>query len=466
MCIRDRNISSFQINPLDRLSFFSVSPRSSITLRRIILPTSYVQFLERIRAIKEHLRSSTKEEEPIEIIQWDRLANQFGHDSFHDWILASFEDEQNHQQMLFSVFLGGRGTLSAKTAIVWKEKLGSMEDDLYRFFSRGGNDLLNSIDVDLDTLDFSSMTADTLEMDPRPLSRRRRLVRRARNFNFDTLSSTTLDDWNYATFLRDIRKNVFTVDFKIAHRREETLKNTLEKRSYLSRIHPTTTFLTDNYEELELISIDHYQKLSMFRPKFSDAPVSRFNYSGEDTKLSTIHPPDLLTTNIDTLSFKRAIMNLKVFQKLFIISDTLCMVITSGGVLLLDRHDFNDKKHLVGKDNNYRSVKIALYKIGFINDGLVLISYFQQNLLANDYILIFTLVITTITNDIIVLKGSFGLGKRIGTIKVCDRLLVKKQNLHIDKLQIIDYQLSEKDSLQNKRKGSFSDDEIEKRLCL
>ncbi|CAI4315908.1 ASN_collapsed_G0007500.mRNA.1.CDS.1 [Saccharomyces cerevisiae] len=127
----ERGISTFHINPLDRFCFMTVSPRSPLFIRKIILPLTYVTFLSTFISLKNSIQGDTCGE----ILSWDNVAQQNGFGSLFSWISNKFTfDTDIINSTIWDDIVKYSGTGMLDSGIVWKQRQGHAKDDIYELF--------------------------------------------------------------------------------------------------------------------------------------------------------------------------------------------------------------------------------------------------------------------------------------------------------------------------------------------
>lgn len=433
----ERGISTFHINPLDRLCFMTVSPRSPLFIRKIILPLTYVTFLSTFINLKNY----TQGEKCDEVLSWDNIAQQNGFGSLFSWISNKFTVSSDIiNTTIWDDIVRYSGTGMLDSGIVWKQRQGHAKDDIYELFHT--QDMLGSSRRN------SSFSVTSNE--PRPLSRRRResfqgLTRDAFRETMDVPCSTK---WELDSFIRGLRRNTFMVDFEIVEKTSHRSGNDgmNENDSNEDEGDETmTSFLTDNYKKMDIVCIDHFVTLSAFRPRYYDEPIVKIdslsNKSGSEDMTYERAGQDQLDVDgqmakNETFQFQQALGDLCSFKKLFMLDDSLCFILDTHGVLLINRFEIKNTKNLL--KNAKDTVRIIPHDFGLINDAIVIINdiYTDPNNVCS---LTFHLVVTSMAGEITVFKGEFVNDSRLGKIQLCDSLELNRKDRFVDKLALIDY---------------------------
>lgn len=434
----ERGISTFHINPLDRFCFMTVSPRSPLFIRKIILPLTYVTFLSTFISLKNSIQGDTCGE----ILSWDNVAQQNGFGSLFSWISNKFTfDTDIINSTIWDDIVKYSGTGMLDSGIVWKQRQGHAKDDIYELFHT--QDMLGS--------SRRNSSFSTASSEPRPLSRRRResfqaLTRDAFRERMDVPCSTK---WELDSFIRGLRRNTFMVDFeiveKISHRNGNDGVNEDDNTTDESD-ETMTSFLTDNYKKMDIVCIDHFVTLSAFRPRYYDEPIIKIdslsnkngseNGTNEEEWAESQMKVDGQVIDDETAQFKQALGNLCSFKKLFMLDDSLCFILDTHGVLLINRFEIKNTKNLLR--NSKDTIRIIPHDFGLINDTIVIINDIDVGT-DNVCALTFHLVVTSMAGEITVLKGEFFKNCRLGRIKLCDSLKLNRKDRFVDKLALIDY---------------------------
>lgn len=418
----DQGVSAFRINPLDRFSFFTVSPRSPLMIRKIMLPMAYVDFFVTFIGIKKRIQQTKAEE----ITSWNKLAKDVGYDSFINWVIADPTHEvDNIGSVSWDELARYDGISNLRTIIVWIQRQGNTKDDIYKLFHRGAFAGSNY---------GSRITGD----ESSPSSRRRRSPRYGvqRGGLRETVDLPCSTNWELDSFIRDIRKNTFTVDFKIVQSNFESSHDeglTQPRGEEETR----TSFLTDNYKDMDIICIDRYLSLSAFRPKYFDVALTKIDsfhnwVDGNDTRQSVVDNEDS--------ALRRALSTLSSFKKLFMLTATLCMVLDTNGVLLIDRRCLSDSKVL--PRSAACAIRIVTFNIGLISDAVLVVSKLQRCRDCEGDDVFFELIVTCIPGEIMAFKGKFLAHSKIGEIVLCDSLRLNRKNRFVDKLCLLNYEPS------------------------
>ncbi|GAV53099.1 hypothetical protein ZYGR_0AI03810 [Zygosaccharomyces rouxii] len=414
----DQGVSGFKTNPLDRFSFLTILPRSPLMIRKIMLPMVYVDFFITFISIKKRIQQTKAEE----VTSWNRLAQEAGYDSLVNWIISEpLHEVDNLGSVAWEDLARCDGISVLRTIIVWIQRQGHTKDDIYELFHR--SDLVGS--------NPSSRSASS---EPRPLSRRRRSSRfglhRSGGIR-EPIDVPCSVNWELDLFIRDVRKNTFTVDFGIVQSNFDSNRN--DDSSQPEEEEGTrTSFLTDNYKNMDIICIDHYLSLSVFRPKYFDEALTKI-----DSFHNVIEDEPTSGTNVEDNVMKRTLSNLNSFRKLFMLTDSLCMILDTSGVILLDRRNLTDIKNLSHNEPN--AARIAGFNIGLISDAILIADSLHRCHDCGGTEVSYKLIITCIPNEILALKGKFLAHSKIGEIKLCDSLKLNRKHRFVDRICLLDY---------------------------
>ncbi|AQZ10197.1 YDL176W [Zygosaccharomyces parabailii] len=429
----DEGVSKFRINPLDRFSFLTVSPRSPLMIRKIMLPMVYVDFFVTFVSLKKRIQQAKAEE----ILSWNKLAREIGYDSLVNWVVSEpLHEVDNLGSVAWEDLARCDGISVVRTITVWMQRQGHTKDDIYELFHR--SDLVGSTS--------SSRSASN---EPRPLSRRRRSSRfglqraGALREPVDLPCST---NWELDLFMRDVRRNTFTVDFEIVQSNFDSNRSEVSNQEQEEE-GTRTSFLTDSYKNMDIICIDYYLSLSVFRPKYFDEAL---------IKIESFHSEmreDLVGSTREDTIMRRSLSNLSSFKKLFMLTDSLCMVLDTCGVVLLNRRHLLNTKNLV--HNEPHAIRVASFKIGLISDAIVIVDTLHECHDCGAINVAYKLLITCIPDEILAFNGKFFAHSKIGDLVLCDRLKLNRKQKFVDKLCLLDYETF---SENRKRPHSMSEE--------
>lgn len=408
----DQGVTGFQINPIDRLSFLAVSPRSALIIRKIMLPMIYVDFFISFVSKKKIYQEMKGEE----ITSWNKVARDMGYDSFINWIQEDpLHEVENTGSFTWEELARLDGISTVRTIIVWIQRQGHDKDDIYKLFRR----------------DDSARSREEAQISNDDIARHNRL-RRSPRMRFRTVELREPVDlpcsnnWELDSFVRGIKKNTFTVDFKVVQ--TPSILNQDEQNQSEEDDRTRTSFLTDNYKNMDIVCIDRYLSLSVFRPRYHDFAlakidtfqgdlIGRFSKSGENTAL------------------QRALSTLSSFKKVFMLTNALCMVLDSHGVLLIDRLAFADKKSVRIPE---RAVKVTPFNIGLISDAILTVT--RLDVLPNDTEVVYQLIVTCIPGQILALEGKFSYNSSIGGLVCRDSLKLNRKDRFVDHVCLINHE--------------------------
>lgn len=265
------------------------------------------------------------------------------------------------------------------------------------------------------------------------------------------------------------------------------LNNSIERMSALNsqRNHDNETlpsFLIDKYKNMYIVGIDKFLILSVFKPKYQDEETLRLevyhnrsntegdlyfsnNNTSSNNKCEETHNifsgygdrkkgsnDKLNNTEFENDKFTNAILRLTSFKKVFILTDLLCLILDTCGVLLVDINNITDPQNL--SNNHLSAIKIAPYDIGLINDAIVTMAQYDTG--SNVIITRFSIIVTCLPGEIKAFKVDFNSNSKIGRVFFQDCLRLTSRDRFVDKLSLIYHSAYNKTS--EKRSGS---DEIQ-----
>lgn len=421
----DQGVSGFRTNPLDRFSFLTILPRSPLMIRKIMLPMVYVDFFITFISIKKRIQQTKADE----VTSWNRLAKEAGYDSLVNWIISEpLHEIDSLGSIAWDDLARCDGISVLRTIIVWIQRQGHTKDDIYELFHR--SELVGS-----------TSSSRSTSSEPRPLNRRRRFSRFGLHRSGSIREPIDLPcsvNWGLDLFIRDVRKNTFAVDFAIVQSNFDSNcnGNNLQQEEGGTR----TSFLTDNYKNMDIICVDHYLSLSIFRPKYFDEALTKI-----DSFHNVIEEEPTNGSSIEDNIMKRTLSTLNSFKKLFMLTDSLCMVLDTSGVVLLDRRNLMDTKDLLHNEPN--AVRVAGFNIGLISDAILIVDTLHNCHDCEGIEVTYKLIVTCIPNEILALKGKFLAHSKIGEITMCDSLKLNRKHRFVDKICLLDY-----DTLSEHRK--------------
>ncbi|CCF60723.1 hypothetical protein KAFR_0L01150 [Kazachstania africana CBS 2517] len=482
----EQNISAFHINPFDKFSFLTVSPRNPIMIRRVIISLTYLNYFETFLQLKQKAQQKYQQE----LIPWEKLAFDNGFESFAYWMVCeSVYGYEGVSSSSWNDIVENNGTGNLNATIVWRENQAEVKDP--------SDDIIYKImkDKELDYFDFSSGERDDFRYASSSINRirdhlysrsndmRREMFRR-RNNNIDipNLHKSALD-----VFVKNVKKNTFITDFRIVElnnsdmgenigvprERQPTIltnhddENDMEidelssptdsdtadhSSSSISEsdvepynsededddlMRPSypweegertiTSFLTNRYKKMNIIAIDRFLTINVFKPKFQDDAFLK------------IEPLENLvvdqTMSRDDMILARGLEMLSSFKKLYMLTDSLCLILDIHGLLLIDLRKVQDCKNLL--NNEISALKMIPFNIGLITDSLLSIEAFESSKIYKGFDITFRLIITCLPNEIKAFTGSFQAHTKIGSISLTDRVKLNKQNKFVDKLALI-----------------------------
>lgn len=105
---------------------------------------------------------------------------------------------------------------------------------------------------------------------------------------------------------------------------------------------------------MDIVCIDHFVTLSAFRPRYYDEPIIKIdslsnkngseNGTNEEEWAESQMKVDGQVIDDETAQFKQALGNLCSFKKLFMLDDSLCFILDTHGVLLINRFEIKNTK--------------------------------------------------------------------------------------------------------------------------
>lgn len=414
----DQGVTTFRINPLDRFSFFTASPRSALMIRKIMLPMAYVDFFIAF-VTKKKIIQETK---PEEIKSWNIVAQENGYDSLVNWILEDpIHDLSNLATIFWEDLARYDGISIQRTITVWIQKQAHVKDDIYKLFRHGSN----HYDNDLGRRDSAETSGSGA---PRRLTRH--------GFDRNVLQSPVdlphAMDWELGSFVRDLGRNTFMADFQVI--RSNTNSNGGGHQDREDEDGETrTSFLTDSYKDMDIVCIDRYSTLTVFRPRQLDLAVKRVDflqycmrYGGQ----SSLRAEEAL--------LQRVLSTFTCLKKLFMLTESLCMALDTNGVLLVNRHQLSESS--MPDQITGQAVKVAPFNIGLISDAVLIVNELDKK--GNGFEIAYNLLVTCIPGQILALEGTFVPGSIIGEIILRDSLKLKRKDKFVDRICLVNYEPS------------------------
>ncbi|CCK68739.1 Gid12p KNAG_0B02970 [Huiozyma naganishii CBS 8797] len=453
ICLED-SVSGFQINPFDKLSFLTVSPRNPIMIRKVILPRTYLNYFITFSHIKKRIQEIIKQE----IIPWEDVAIENGFHSFAFWMACeSVYGYESISSTLWNEILENHGTGYLKSTVVWKQSHSRADDKLYESLYRMTNEQ-------------SQENIYTPTSRPQPRTTRS-LQRHVLN---EPVDFPQYSKWELNSFIRNVRKKSYTVDFNVISsirhpgeihhgtntstgRRTQFRHNGDEIRLrsnsseilegdqmlgeseqedsefFTEELETTTSFLTDRYKSMEIVAIDTFLILSVFRPKYQDEAILKIDSFNNQT-IRTNDDYLRSSTDDEEILFDEILSRLSSFKKLFILTEYLYVVIDVNGILVVDKRKIKDTECF--SKNDYGAFKVAGYNFGLVSDALFVSHSLTER--RSSYNMEFVMIVTCLPGEIKAFGVVFNSDSKIGQVTPQDSLRLKKRNTFVDKLLLID----------------------------
>lgn len=414
----DQGVTAFRINPLDPFSFFTVSPRSALIIRKIMLPMAYVDFFTAFVTKKKIIQDAR----PEEIKSWNRIAKEKGHDSLVSWILEDPVHDISNLATFFWEDLARYDAISIqRTIIVWIQKQGRVKDDIYRLFRQG--EIAQNDDDSR-----RSSVAESTESETRRLTRHgfdggapRPPVDLPRSMN-----------WELGPFVRDVGRNTFTADFEVV---QSTMDASGDEQDRDDDDGVTrTSFLTDNYKNMDIVCIDRYSSLSIFRPKHLDVALKKVDFLQYCMRYKHSERSEV---GNEQLFLQRALSRFTSFKKLFMLTESLCMVLDTNGVLLIDRHALSETTTQMQTVN--QTVKVATFNIGLVSDAVLVVKKLEEED-HGSFEVVYDLIVTCIPGHILAFEGKFVPKSSLGELVLRDSMRLKRKNRFVDQICLVHYE--------------------------
>lgn len=240
-----------------------------------------------------------------------------------------------------------------------------------------------------------------------------------------------------------------------------------------------TSFLTAKYKTMEILKVDKSLVLSLFKPKCQDDEIAKTDLFFSRKCLnnisigSTKKDAELITDNkkkinqeknVEKLTFDKASQNLSSFKKMFRLTKSLCLIVDTSGLLLVNLENFEggvrninniqDLHYLSSIKNisNDSAVRLSIFDIGLINDAIVVMESFDLE--PSHHIIRLNIITTCLPGDIKAFEVEFDSNNLIGSTVLYDCLRLTDVNRFTDKMALLDCNIGTK--FRNKR--AFSDD--------
>ncbi|SCV99859.1 LAFE_0B04082g1_1 [Lachancea fermentati] len=438
-----KNISNFHINPLDKFSVVTIAPRTPLTIHKIRLPKLFVDFFVAVINLKQHVIDSKYEE------VWDLNAacREIHNQSIFEYLkydtLSSIDHDADPN--LWNSLVINMGIADLNAFSVWRQKQGQLKDEIYELF-HGPNNECQSKGLPSSDLEVSRERPQSRRERPQNQALRSNSLRRdilTRAIDAPYYSNTTVDK-----FIRSVRRNTCPVDFKIVKTRSCNTSDGDHDFTGHDGDDTMTSFLTDNYKDMDIISIDKFLVLTAFRPKYIDEPLM---------KVESFHNSAALFCDAENhesmLTIQRTLRNFSSFKRLFMINDSLCLIFDTHGVLLFDRFKIRNCRNLFA--NCPSALKAIDFNIGLINDVAVVINNLNEcrncDDCEDDKNISFEAFATCVTGEVLALHGEFYKHSRIGKMVLRDCLRINKNNKFVDQILLINF---DEDFEQRKRRPS------------
>ncbi|EDO19040.1 hypothetical protein Kpol_2000p4 [Vanderwaltozyma polyspora DSM 70294] len=435
----ERSITLCQINPYDKFSIITTGPDSPLIIRKIIISSSYCNFMKSFL----HLKGTIQNVYNYEIKSWNTISVLLGRNIVFS--CTEFDpayDFGNASSVTWEDLARREGTGILQNTLVWKERIVRNPNDLES--KNNSNSTINTSEIQ-----------ETLASVP--------LNRRLRRRQVQFFSNRTLEGGSVSSRLRGmpsprealsgllnneeesqtryLRIHCTVTDFQIVHNPDPNLELSIGNFS---------SFLTDNYKHLSIVYTDKKQVCNVFRPTLQDTPIMSitpniFNAKDEES---------IETFDSDRFRLKMTLNNLSCHKKIFMINTNLIIIIDIGGILLLDINNISDPQNLL--NNPPSSVKAALFKIGLLNDALAIVDSFKRCNCSNvceEFKVIFSFIVTTEEGYVLALRGTFDPHSQLGTLELRDSLKLTIKEKYVDKLTLIDFEHSD-----TRKKRPFNDE--------
>ncbi|AGO11238.1 AaceriACL023Cp [[Ashbya] aceris (nom. inval.)] len=416
-----KEVSNFRINPLDRFSFIAMAPRVPLTIYKIHLPKLFTDFF--IKFVK--LKRAVLKRSPQEIHDIDEASTSVYRCKFLDFLRFDFRGIQTDMDpRTWNSLMANDYVVELNCSCVWRQRQGNVKDDLYKLFHRQ----VDIYDEERERPASRGSLTGSMDSSARSSSLRRSILER-------TIDAVPCYN-NSATdrFIRCIRQNTCPVDIRIVNTKlgDDPMSATNEDDHDSNR----TSFLTDDYKDMDIITLDKFLCLTAFRPKYIDEPLM---------KLDSFHSVTKDATNSEA---RWALMNLSSFKKLFMITNSICMIFDTFGVVLIDRFKVVNSHDLL--ENDPEAFKIIDFEIGLINDIAVVITHIDKcHDCGGSYNIEFIAIVTTVAGTLSALQGDFYCHERLGKMRCRDKLKINKKHKFLDQIVLLDYEPSRKRSREH-----------------
>ncbi|AMD20105.1 HCL046Wp [Eremothecium sinecaudum] len=425
-----KEVSNFRINPLDRFSFIAMAPRIPLTIYKIHLPKLFTDFF--IKFIK--LKKAVLRRFPQEVQDIDEASTKIYNSKFLDFLRFDFRGIQTDMDpRTWNSLMTNDYVAELSYSCVWRQHQGNTKDDLYRLFHRQ----VQIYDGDRERPASRGSLTGSADNSIRSNSLRRSILERS--VESPPCYSNSATD----RFIRCLRQNTCPVDIRIVNTKlganPSQCGNTEDEQD-----NTRTSFLTDEYKDMDIITLDKFLCLTAFRPKYIDEPLM---------KLDSFHSIGKGNTDKEA---QWAILNLSSFKKLFMITNSLCLIFDTFGVVLIDRFKLVNNHDLL--KNDPEAFKIIDYEIGLINDIAVVITAMKKcQECESVYDITLDAIVTTVSGTLSVLHAEFYSHQRLGKMHCRDRLKVNSRDKIVEQVVLLDYEPN------RKRLRTADDGEVAKR---
>ncbi|KAL3232910.1 hypothetical protein RNJ44_04826 [Nakaseomyces bracarensis] len=423
----DHGVTTFHINPLDRFSFLISSFRMPLMIRKIMISMTFVNFLKCYLDKKNILERALGE-----ITSWDKISERMGFMNLLYMLEKEILNEPDTEAHLWDEIVHLSGTALLHSIIVWKQKYGTSRDDIQAIFRRRAR------------LAQPTLT-DILHIPGRPVRRTEHRLRRTNVEFFDRVEVDIPNPakWEVEGFLRNIKKNVFTSDFAVVRQKPNPSASIVDISS-LVRNETMTSFLTDNYRNMDIFMIDKYLSFQVFRPKYLDEPL---------VKLSGFPSCSYLGSELTELrednEFEYYVSFMNNFKRMFVFNESLVFIFGSGGILFLDKNMLKSAKHI--ERNIESSISMIQIDLGLVNDTMLIIDRCERCEDCDGYSIDFRVVVSNLAGEIKVIRCSIDPHTKFGNGEVVDMLRLAKPGRIVDKLNFLSFIPT-----KHKRSASFS----------
>lgn len=515
ICVNlEQGISHFHINPLDRLSFLTGSQFNPIMIRKIILPTTYLNYF----ITYTNLKKRVQEKYQMEILPWEDIAIENGFGSFALWI--EYEAVYGFESVAVDLWNNTRkdgGTGYLKSVVVWKQNLNHSNDRAYEQLYRNIRNI--PLESSTDTNLSSTLSAPTPVFNSaatRGINRTNSIRRNGltRNNHTDGTELSESLGWQLNSFLRNIKKNNALADFCVVDTNSfnntkstpsldspivndsvslvmddttntsdhdsESLSSSVSYTTDPPQINPESdnghelnslrpSFLTDKYKAMDIIRIDKSLVFSVFKPKFQDEEIAKLDlFCHRDHHDIS---PEFLNHNTARSDYNlhervilgKALPNLSSFKKVFRLTKSLCLIVDASGLLLIDldnieegshnSDNMNDTTSLLSANDikNNLAIKLSIFDVGLVNDAIVIMESFD--LQPNHHIMKLNVITTCLPGEIKAFEVEFDSNHIMGYTVLQDCLRLASIDRFTDKMALLDCNIENHDNRHSKKRN-------------